>query len=203
MRLPSSPHAAINTASEIQRRIARCDSAGKIRARSRSHREREESMKRSHLISALALSIVGSAGAVIASTITNTPGATCVASNGTLVATADGQSANLTTSSATAVCPIDRELAPTASTKVAATVWIVDESTTANVCCSLHSKSPAGPELNSGVTCSSGASATYKTLSLAQVTDAATYSHYFITCSVPGMSSGLVSKVLTYRSIED
>ena len=40
-------------------------------------------------------------------------------------------------------------------------------------------------------------------VSLAQITDNATFSHYFISCTVPGTSSGLVSKVLTYRSIED
>jgi hypothetical protein len=160
-------------------------------------------MKRSHLISALALAILGSAGVVIASTSTNTPGATCVASSGTLVNSVDGQSANLTTSSATAVCPIDRQIAPTVSTKVAATVWVVDESTSANVCCTLHSKNPGGAEVNGSQVCSSGSSSNYQTLSLAQITDGATFSHYFITCTVPGTSSGLVSKVLTYRSIED
>jgi hypothetical protein len=159
-------------------------------------------MKRTHLISALALSII-SAGAVIASTTTNTPGATCVASSGTLVNSVDGQSANLTTSSATAVCPIDRQIAPTLSTKVAATVWVVDESTSANVCCTLHSKNLAGGEQSSPQVCSSGSSSAYQTISLAQITDGATFSHYFISCTVPGTSSGLVSKVLTYRSIED
>ena len=159
-------------------------------------------MKRSHLISALALSII-SAGAVIASTTTNTPGATCVASSGTLVNSVDGQSVNLTTSSASAVCPIDRQIAPTVSTKVAATVWVVDQSTSANICCTLHSKNPAGGEQSSPQVCSSGSNSTYQTISLAQITDNATFSHYFISCTVPGTSSGLASKILTYRSIED
>jgi hypothetical protein len=159
-------------------------------------------MKRSHLISVLALSII-SAGAVIASTTTNTPGATCVAASGTLVNSSDGQSVNLTTSSATAVCPIDRQIAPTLSTKVQATVWVVDQSTSANICCTLHSKNPAGGEQTSPQVCSSSSSSTYQTISLAQITDGATFSHYFISCTVPGTSSGLASKVLTYRSIED
>jgi hypothetical protein len=160
-------------------------------------------MSRSHLVKALALSIIGSAGIVVASTTTNTPGATCVASSGTLINSVDGQAANLTTSSATAVCPIDRQIAPTESTKVAATVWVVDESSASNVCCTLRSKNPAGGEVAGTQVCSSGASSAYQTLSLAQITDTTTFSHYFITCSVPGTSGGLVSKVLTYRSIED
>lgn len=160
-------------------------------------------MKRSHVISALALAIVGSTGAVIASTTTNTPGATCVASSGTLVNSIDGQSANLTASSATAVCPIDRQIAPTVSTKVAATVWVVDESSTANVCCTLHSRNPSGAIVNSAQVCSTGQSSASQSLALAQITDGTTFSHYYITCTVPGLSGGLVSKVLTYRSIED
>lgn len=160
-------------------------------------------MKRSHVLSALALALVGSAGAVVASTTTNTPGATCVASSGALVNSIDGQAANLTTSSATAVCPIDRQIAPTVSTKVAATVWVVDESSSANVCCTLHSRNPNGVSVNSAQVCSSGQTSASQQLSLAQITDNTTFSHYFITCTVPALSSGLVSKVLTYRSIED
>jgi len=88
------------------------------------------------------------AGTLLADITHNTPGAVCVATSGSLVNSVDGQSANLTTSTASAVCPIDRDIAPTLSTKVAATVWVLDENPSTDVCCTLHSKNPGGGVVN-------------------------------------------------------
>jgi hypothetical protein len=147
-------------------------------------------------------------GTLLADITHNVPGAVCVATSGSLVNSVDGHSANITTSSASAVCPIDRDIAPTLSTKVAATVWVLDENPSADVCCQLHSKNPGGavvtsPAAPAGPVCSTGASSTYQTLALPQLTDTSTYSHYYITCTVPGTSSGTSSMILTYRAVEE
>jgi len=155
-------------------------------------------------ISVSSFILLAAAGGVLASTTTNTPGATCVAASGSLINSVDGASANLGASAATAVCPADRQIAPTTSTKVAATVWVVDESSTANVCCTINSKNPSGALVtNTAPVCSTGASSAAQQLSLPQITDGFTFSHYYVQCTIPAVSGGLVSKVLTYRTIQD
>jgi hypothetical protein len=152
----------------------------------------------------LAMSLfVMSASVAFGSTTTNTPGAACVAASGALVNSVDGEAANLSGSTAIAVCPADRTLAPALSTKVSAVVWVVDESSAANVCCTVNSKNPDGVIVSSPQVCSSGVSSGYQMLTLAQISDGYTYSHYYVQCSVPGTSNGLISKVLTYRTIQD
>lgn len=156
------------------------------------------------LISTLfALSFIGAAGLALADVTANTPGAACVAASGTLINGTAGEAANLAPSAATAVCPIDRSLGTSLSTKVSATVWVLDENTSANVCCTLDSKNPGGALVSSPQVCSTGASNTYQSIPLAQITDGYTYSHFYISCSVPGTDSGIPSKILTYRSVQN
>jgi len=156
------------------------------------------------LISTLfAISFIGAASIALADVTANTPGASCVAASGTLINGTAGESANLSASAATAVCPIDRSLGTTLSTKVSATVWVLDENTTQNVCCTLNSKNPGGALVSSPQVCSSGSSGGYQSIPLAQITDPYTYSHFYISCSVPGTDSGLASKILTYRSVQN
>ncbi len=152
-------------------------------------------------LSLLALTV--GAGITLASTTTNTPGAVCVASSGSLINGASGESANFTNASATAVCAADRSIAPTLSTKVSAVVWVVDESTSANVCCTINSKNPSGTLISSPQVCSSGSTYASQTLTLAQITDGYTYSHYYVSCTVPALSGGLISKILGYRTVQD
>lgn len=159
--------------------------------------------KRISAISVFAFSALG-AGAVLASTLTNTPGAACVASSGALVKSGDGTASNIGSLTATAVCPVDRQIAPTLSTKVAATVWVIDQSTSANVCCTINSKNPGGAVVsNPTPVCSTGSTTSVQTLSLPQITDTFTFSHYYVQCTVPAMSGGLSSKILTYRTVQD
>lgn len=147
--------------------------------------------------------ILCAAGGVLASTTTNTPGASCVAASGALVNSVDGASVNLGAVAVNAVCPADRQIAPALATKVAATVWVVDQSTTGNVCCTINSKNTGGALVSSPQVCSSGASSAVQALSLATITDGFTFSHFYVQCGVPATSSGLASKILTYRTIQD
>ena len=89
-------------------------------------------------ISVSSFILLAAAGGVLASTTTNTPGASCVAASGALINSVDGASANLGA--------------------VAATVWVVDESASGNVCCTINSKNPSGALVtNTAPVCSTGA----------------------------------------------
>jgi hypothetical protein len=154
-------------------------------------------------VSLFALSTVGAAAVAFASTSANTPGASCVASTGSLFNAVTGEAANLTASTVTAVCPIDRVIAPTVSTKVSAVVWVRDQNPSLDVCCTLNSKNPSGNLVSSPQVCSSGSSSSYQQLTLPQISDGYTYSHYYVQCSIPGTSGGAFSELLTYRSVQD
>ena len=161
----------------------------------------------SNITTRLALGLSGAlalaATLALASTTSNTPAASCSATSGSLTVAGGGQLQNGTSSTASAVCPIDRTIAPTLSTSVSATVWVIDQSSTQNVCCTLTSTNPLGnPPISSPQVCSSGKSASVQTLSLAQITDTKTFSHYAITCTVPAVD-GSASQLLTYRAVQD
>ena len=149
-----------------------------------------------------ALALVAGAGAALADTEVNTPGAACVAASGTLSNSVDGQAANLGTGAAVAVCPIDRLLQPTESTHVSASVWVVNENPS-GLCCELISKNPGGGVVTGTQACTTTVSSSYQGLAVPQITDTTTFSHFMVQCTVPGTNGGAISKLLTYRSDQD
>lgn len=147
--------------------------------------------------------IAAAAGFAFATTTTNTPGASCVASSGTLSPLANGAIQNAGASGATASCPADRQLAPSLATKVAATVWVIDQSTSGNVCCTVSSHNTSGATVSSPSVCSAGKSSAIQALSLAQITDTYTFSSFYVSCTLPAAESGVASQIVTYRTVQD
>lgn len=155
----------------------------------------------------LAGAVVAAIGAIAgASTTTNTPASACVPLFGTYAINDAGHGQNTSTAGLTSVvCPIDRAIAPTVATKVAATVWVVDRSSTDNVCCTLESANENGVQVkNPTPICSTGASTAAQALQLPQIVDGFTFSHFQINCVLPAAASASApSKLVTYRSIVD
>lgn len=153
---------------------------------------------------AISLSLLGSiAGAVWASTTTNAPGAYCVASTGSLSVRDDGEVENTTASTVIAVCPAERPIAPSTTTQVSGTAFVVDRHPTLNVCCRVVSKNAGGGIVQGTSFCSTGASTAYQQLPLPQITDAATFSQYSVQCTVPPASGGAASRIQLYRTTQD
>lgn len=153
---------------------------------------------------ALSMTLLASiAGAVWAATTTNSPGAYCVASSGTLSVRDDGEVENTTASAVTAVCPAERVISPTTITKVSGTVFVVDRSSAADVCCKVVSKNAGGSLVQSTSVCSTGSSTAYQQLALPQITDAATFSQYSVQCTLPPVNAGAASRIQLYRTTQE
>jgi hypothetical protein len=152
----------------------------------------------------LVTAIVGAAGGVYAATTTtNTPGAACVAvGSGTLNVRSDGEAENPTAATVTAVCPAERPAGADLTTKVSGQVFVVDQSTIANVCCKVVSKNAGGASVQSATICSAGASSGYQALSLPEITDPFSFSHFYVQCDVPPVSAGLTSRIQMYRTTQ-
>lgn len=129
----------------------------------------------------------------------NRPGAYCrgnAASYDT-----EGGITNATASASDVVCPVTRPVTPSyADTVSVPKVWVIDRSSTANVCCEVQSKNASGALTVSETVCSTGNSSTYQTLVLPSVRDTYSYSSATVTCSLPGTTTSGSSKVLGYRS---
>jgi len=160
--------------------------------------------KTSKLAAAAIVAAMTMAGTVQADPVTtNTPGSACVASTGTLTARADGEAENLSASYVTAVCPVERPIGTgQTTTKVSGQVWVVDQNPSGNVCCMMVSQNANGATVMSSWSCSSGSSSGYQILSLPQITDAYTYSHYFVRCSLPPSYSSQTSRIQMYRTTQ-
>jgi hypothetical protein len=154
---------------------------------------------------ALSMTLLASiAGAVWAATTTNSPGAYCVASSGTLSVRDDGEVENTTASTVTVVCPAERPISPSATTKVSGTVFVVDRSSAGDVCCKIMSKNAGGSLVqNASPACSAGSSTAYQQLPLPQITDAATFSQYFVQCTLPPVNAGAASRIQLYRTTQE
>lgn len=158
------------------------------------------SVRRAAITAALLCSV---AGAVWAATSSNLPGASCVAAgSGTLAARADGEAENLTASTVTAVCPVERPMGAELTTKLSATVFVVDRHASANVCCKAVSKNAGGAVVQSATVCSTGSSTSYQALSLAEITDPYTFSHFYVQCDVPPIASGAASRLQFVRAVQ-
>jgi hypothetical protein len=147
-------------------------------------------------------SFLSLAGTAFATSTDNSPGALCVGTTGgSLTNTSDGEAQNLNGATVTAICPVERPISPTAATVISGRAFVVDQSTTGDVCCRMVSKNPSGgAKIVSAFVCTSGSSSSMQILDTPQITDTTTFSHFYIECSVPAAASA-PSKILTYRSI--
>src|SRR4029079_1179232 len=112
-----------------------------------------------------------------------------------------GEAANATASTVTAVCPVERPVGAGGTSKLSGNVWVVDQNASANVCCKVVSKNAGGQVVESPQVCSAGTSSSYQILNLAEITDAFTYSHYFVQCTVPPVDAAQ-SRILMYRATQ-
>lgn len=145
------------------------------------------------------------AAAVHADDITNHPASACVpAGTGQLTVTAAAGVENASTATVTAMCPVERIAHAGFATTFSGRVWVVDQNPTYNICCRVVSHNPGGTPQLGASSCSTGSATTSQSLVLAGLTDTASYSHFFISCSVPPKSStGKNSGLLTYRAIQN
>lgn len=129
----------------------------------------------------------------------NRPGAYC--RGNAVTYDADGGAYNASASATDVVCPITRPVTPAfADTVSVPRIWVVDRSSTANVCCEIQSKNAGGTLTTSETVCSEGNSSTYQTLVLPSVRDSYSYSHATVSCSLPATTASGSSKVLGYRA---
>jgi len=145
------------------------------------------------------------AAAVQADDITNHPASACVPDGtGQLAVTATAGVDNASTATVTAMCPVERIAHAGFATTFSGRVWVVDQHPTSNICCRVVSHNPGGTPQLGTATCSTGSATTSQSLVLAGLTDTTSYSHFFISCTVPPKSStGKNSGLLTYRAIQN
>ena len=153
---------------------------------------------------ALVLGIATVAGVSFADT-DNAPGSMCVATgSNTMSINTVGHGYNNNTSSMTVVCPSERKIiGSNFATKFKGTVWVMDRSTTDNVCCRAMTRNPGGANVTGTEVCTSGSSSSYKQLNVPQITDNYTWSHFYIRCTLPAKDGSNASRILTYRSVQN
>ena len=154
-------------------------------------------------LGAIAL-IAATAATADAETTDNAPGAMCVATGSRqLVVRTDAEIENRSGYNVTAVCPAERELRPGTTTRLSGRVWVVDRNPNANVCCRTYSKNPGGRTVAGAWRCTSGSSSNYRSLTLPQIQDPYSWSHFFVQCKLPPRYNGRASRIQMYRTIQE
>ncbi|TMQ05956.1 MAG: hypothetical protein E6J90_13305 [Deltaproteobacteria bacterium] len=149
---------------------------------------------------ALVTGLLGTSVAM-ASPMINIPGSACIAEGGVpLNVDTDGEAENLSTSVVWAICAAERTISPS-DTTLGGTVWVIDLSSTQDVCCRAVSKNPGGARVNGPFTCSSGATSTFQGLTITSITDPFTFSSFYFECQLPANSGGGVSRIQGYRTV--
>lgn len=133
---------------------------------------------------------------------TNRPAAACKGVDGAALAyQPDGQALNASGSYQTAVCPISRPVSPVFADTIAKTkVWVLDRSSTDDVCCYAQSTNPGSARVVSTVVCSSGNQAGVQQLDLPTIRDGASWSQASVVCSMPPPSASGTSGLVGYRA---
>lgn len=145
------------------------------------------------------------AGVALAASTNNAPGSACTATSGaSLSVRDDGEAENLSAGLVTAICPAERPIGTgETTTSLSGKVFVVDQSTTSNVCCRAVSKNPNGVKVTGAWSCSTGSSSGYQSLDLAAISDSYTYSSFYLECQVPAVSSGNASRIQMYRTVQE
>lgn len=131
----------------------------------------------------------------------NMPGTACrrTASNPATYGS-DGEIFNGSAASSEVLCPMQRPGdGGFANVVDVPRLFVLDRSSTSDVCCALQSKNPTGTLIDTTTVCSSGASSTYQSLTLPSIYDNYTWSQFNVVCSVPGSSALGLSGIAGYR----
>lgn len=160
-------------------------------------------MKRKLITLLTAVAALAVTGIAVADEIENLPASMCVASSGDLTIRSDGQVENASSALVTAICPVARpNISGSFTSDFSATVWVVDRHPTINVCCRAYSKNPGGATVAGTQVCSADQSTDYQTLSVPAIHDGYSWSHFYVQCTIPAVSSSARSRILTYRSTQ-
>lgn len=118
----------------------------------------------------------------------NRPGSRCHAVSGTLGYDSASELVS-GASGGTAVCPIDRPIAPSVANEISVPdLWVVDNNASQDVCCHLQFTGSSGITTEGEDVCTSGASTSVQTLSLSSLVEGYTFSNYSISCGLPSQS---------------
>ncbi|WP_146209812.1 M64 family metallopeptidase [Vitiosangium sp. GDMCC 1.1324] len=134
----------------------------------------------------------------------NYPGATCQPVGGAaLTYTTGANISNNTAATASVLCPTRRiqDANGAFTNHLMGQAFVVDQSPTEDVCCQLFARTPAGDLATGANVCSTGSSSGYQQLLLdfPKVRMPYTFAHFALKCTLPAVSSGKASSVLTYR----
>ena len=140
------------------------------------------------------------AGIAYATTQTSSAGARCAGINGgSLSILLNGEAENPSAATVTAICPLERN---TSASTVSGNVSVLDLSNDGNICCRLVSKNPGSTRIDGSQVCSAGSTWTSQQLTLPSITDATTFSHFFVQCTVPATNGSLASRIQMYRTTQ-
>jgi hypothetical protein len=146
-------------------------------------------------------------GAASAVETDNAPAGLCVATDGSVInQLPGGEIENPGTSTVTVVCPANRKvIAGVYTTKFSGVAFGRDNNSSTNLCCKAVSSSPSS-SINGTEVCTSGVTpaANFAQLSLPELTDTGTNSHFFIQCKLPGRNTSDNKRSLLYsfRSVQ-
>jgi len=137
----------------------------------------------------------------------NAPGAFCVPVNGaSMTQLTGGEIQNGGTQTVTVNCPANRKTVNGVyTTRFSGIVFGRDNNQGTNLCCRALSSSPSATVTGTEV-CTNGVTpaANYSQLTLPEITDTSTTSHFYIQCKVPAKNTadGKMSLVYAFRSVQ-
>lgn len=153
------------------------------------------------LLGAVALEL-GWSETTMAEEIDNAPGSMCVGTDTALSPTSRGYLENRTSSLQTAVCPTERLAVGGAfTTNFRARIWVSDQHSSFNTCCSALVVEPGGNWVESEWVCTDGKTGG-KFLETPSITYGYTFAHYMVRCLLPPVEGGKASAIQTFRSYQ-
>jgi hypothetical protein len=110
-----------------------------------------------------------------------------------------GQAFNMTTSSITVLCPIEKDYTNGLSFSIV--VWAIDQNYSQDVSCKALYENPSTPDGSSAWVSTTGTKSTYQIIgtSLLVQPNNSNWSHWALLCKVPPTYNGIASGILTYR----
>lgn len=137
-------------------------------------------------------------------TFENRPGAYCKPTgSGTLNYSTSGTAENASASTSNVICPARRHRDANNSWEnwFYGEAFVVDNSSTGDVCCNVFARDTGGTVEAGPTVCSVGASSSkqHLKLGLPKVNLNYTFGHYGLQCSIPAVSGTSKSSILTYR----
>jgi hypothetical protein len=143
-------------------------------------------------------------GPVLADDRKSYPASLCSSASNNLAYQQEGHIENTHASSAiTVVCPLLRDTVADDLSIVAFRVWMLDRHPSQNVSCTIQSRQEDGDFVDSETKNSSGSSGNIQQHNFAVPIDSEVSGVYLMSCSIPPVSSGNRSGVISYVIDED